>query len=98
MEKLHDFGICVVGYDIVDLVKEAIKESGLDINHVNDANDGKLGNFRTLTIFCRIPENEVIAKRRAFMDYICRDGSGLMSLYEHGNWMKVYIFKRLSWQ
>lgn len=97
MEEFGEMRICIVGYDTFEQVIDAVTKAGIEVNPVNPANNGKLGNFKTLTIFCRIPEKEIIVKRRAFMDYISKDGSGLMGLYEHGDWMKVYIFKRLAW-
>ena len=87
--------VTVVGNDIFSRVEELAQTS---LGAVNQVNPGRLGNFMTLTIFCEIPENEVIARRRKFMDLISLEGSELVGLYEHGNWMKVHIFKKSAWK
>ena len=95
---MAELRITIVGNDILDQVCEAVKLAGIRANPINRINDGKLGNFTTLMMTADISEEELIAKRRTFMDAIVKNGSSLMALYEHGDWMRVYIFKRNAWK
>lgn len=90
--------VTVVGNDIYDQVIAAIKEACIRINPVNPVKQGRLGNFMTLTVTCSIPDDEIITKRRTFMDILCKEGSNLTAMYEHGDWMRVYIFKKTAWK
>lgn len=89
--------VTVVGNDIYDQVLMAIKEA-IGSYPVNPVKQGRLGNFMTLTVTCSIPDKEIIIKRRSFMDILCKEGSNLTAMYEHGDWMRVYIFKKTAWK
>lgn len=89
------FKVVAIGNSIFSRIEEMIQTS---LGAVNQVNSGRLGNFMTLTIFCEISENEVIARRRKFMDLVSLEGSELVGLYEHGNWMSVYIFEKSVWK
>ena len=89
--------LTVVGLDLKDVVFGKLRKAGIDINRVNLVNEGRLGNFRTLTYETDISDDELIYKRRAFMEYISEE-DGLLALYEHGDWCSVYIFGRWAFK
>ena len=89
--------LTIVGGDLVDIVFSKLRKASIDVNTVNLVNEGKLGNFRTLTYETDISDDDLIYKRRTFMDGVTSE-DGLMALYEHGDWMNVYILGRWAFK
>lgn len=95
MQKLS---VTIVGLDLVDIVLSLAKSTGLTANPVNQVNKGRLGNFKTLTYIFDIDDDQLIAKRREFMNMLEEEKRFLVPLYEHGDWKNVYIFGRWAFQ
>lgn len=89
--------LTIVGLDLKDIVFGKLRKAGIDINRVNPVNEGRLGNFRTLTYETDIPDDDLIYKRREFMGGVAEE-DGLLALYEHGDWLNVYIFGRWAFK
>ena len=87
--------VTAVGGETYRLVKLGLEKSGIiSANRLNEVNRGSLGNFTTLTISVDISEDEVIVKRREFMDILA--GKGLVPMYQHGDWMRIFVFPQGS--
>ena len=86
--------ITVVGKDIFKIVEEKLEL--VDINKVNQVNNGMLGNLKTLTYFIDIPEEKVIKKRAQLMEKMAEDNLRLMPLYVHGDWMRIFVFEPIK--
>ena len=89
--------ITIVGLDLVDLIFSKLKKAGVDVNPVNPVNEGRLGNFKTLTYSFDIPDDDIIYKRREFMNGIA-DEDALLPMYEHGDWCSIYIFGKWAFK
>lgn len=83
--------ITVVGQEIFKIVEEKLELAGF--NKVNRANNGMLGNLKTLTLEFDIPEDKVIKKRAYLMNLMVEDNMRLMPMYVHGDWMRIFVFK-----
>lgn len=68
--------------------------SDLKIRTVNTVNSGMFGNFGTLTYYLDISEDGKIEIRRKLMNLIRERLPSAMALYEHGDWNRIYIFKK----
>ena len=88
---MDELKITIIGKDLFEIVKEKLES--VDINKVNQAKNGMLGNLTTLTLFCEIDQSEVIEKRKKFMKEVERDNMRLMGLYVQGDWMRIVIMK-----
>lgn len=87
--------VTTVGGGIYPAVALALENAGIiSVNSIKEVNKGSLGNFTTLTVSVDIPEDEVIVKRRMFMDILL--GQGLVPMYLHGDWMRVVVFPQGS--
>lgn len=89
--------ITIVGLDLVDLIFSKLKKAGIDVNRINPINEGRLGNFRTLTYSFDIPDDDIIYKRRTFMNSLAEEDA-LLPMYEHGDWCCVYIFGKWAFK
>lgn len=90
MEALR---VTVIGQDLFKEIAEFFEESGL--KEANQVNSGMLGNLKTLTYEFYLEENEVISKRKEFMNLVAKESPRLMGLYVHGDWMRVFVMKPL---
>ena len=89
--------VTIVGLDLIDLIFSRLKEAGIEVNGVNPVNEGRLGNFKTLTYAFDIPDDDIIYKRRAFMNGLAEENM-LLPMYEHGDWCSVYIFGKWAFK
>lgn len=87
----------IIGLDLACVVLAKAKKAGININPINQVNEGRLGNFRTLTYQFDISDDDIIYKRRAFMNGLAEE-DGLLPLYEHGDWCSVYIFGKWAFK
>lgn len=88
--------VTIVGNGIDDFVRSVFKE--LTVNSIKEINRGSLGNFATLTYEIEIDDDFVISQRKLFMTRISDASTRLVGLYEHGNWMHIYVFKRSAFK
>lgn len=84
--------ITIVGGGLKDDVEFIFGK--LSINPVNTVNESMLGNFKTLTYEIPLKEDDIIDKRRLFIQKLTEYSPKTMVLFECGDWMHVYIFKR----
>lgn len=83
--------VTVVGQELFDTVEDAIDLVG--VNNLNEVNSGMLGNLKTLTYEFGVDEGDVIKKRKRLMDILYEDRKHLVALYEHGDWMSMWVVK-----
>lgn len=91
---MAELQLTVVGGGFEELVENIFAVNS--INPVNKINGVNLGNFRTLIYLIDIPEESVIETRRKLMKALSKERNHLIPMYEHGNWMKIYIFKQFN--
>lgn len=90
-EQPYMFYLSVVGQDILDDVLACMDK--LKIHKVNPINIGKLGNIKVFTYSIEFAPEEVISKRRDILSTMAATDR-LLPMYEHGDWMNAYIFKK----
>lgn len=90
---MEAFRVTVIGQDLFKEIAGFFEESGL--KEANQVNSGMLGNLKTLTYEFYLEENEVISKRKEFMNLVAKESPRLMGLYVHGDWMRVFVMKPL---
>lgn len=90
---MEAFRVTVIGQDLFKDISGFFESAGL--KEVNQVNSGMLGNLKTLTYEFYLEENEVISKRKIFMNLIAKESPRLMGLYAHGDWMRVFVMKPL---
>lgn len=87
--------ITVVGYDLLDIVQSIFEKCG--VKELKAPKRGMLGNFKTFKFAFAIESENVIVYRRILMEKLLAH-SDLMPMYEGGDWMKIYIFKRSAFK
>ena len=94
---MDEMTVTIIGQEIFREVVDAFAEIGLSDrdsdNKVNEIKTGMLGNMKTLTYKFLIPENKVIATRKAFMVRLTENKTRLLPMYVHGDWMRIIILK-----
>lgn len=90
-EQPYMFYLSVVGQDILDDVLSCMDK--LKIHKVNPINIGKLGNIKVFTYSIEFTPEEVISRRRDILSAMAATDR-LLPMYEHGDWMNAYIFKK----
>lgn len=85
----------VVGQDLLDLVEPIFEELG--INKVNRVNPHMLGNFKVFKFMLAVEAENTIIFRRELMNRLLSH-SDLLPMFEGGDWMKIYIFKRSAFK
>lgn len=92
MEHLY---VTVIGGDTAAHAERIFDDLRLkSINQIKDRVLGRLGNFKTYTYIFEIPEEEVIDKRKKLMKALIGESAEWCGMYEHGDWMQLYLFRR----
>lgn len=92
MEHLY---VTVVGGDTAAHAERIFHDLRLkSINQTKDGELGRLGNFKTYTYIFELPEEEVIEKRKTLMKALVGESGEWVGMYEHGDWMQLYLFKK----
>lgn len=86
--------VTVIGQDLFKIVQDKFELVG--INKVNQLKNGMLGNLKTLTYFIEIPQDKVIKTRARLMKAMEEDSLRLMPMYDHGDWMRIFVMKPLT--
>lgn len=87
--------ITVVGQDILDIVNPVLDE--MTVNPVNPVNAGMLGNFKIFKYAITTSPETAIVFRRELMERLLKH-SDILPMFEGGDWMKIYIFKRSAFK
>ncbi len=92
MEHLY---VTVIGGDTASHAERIFDDLRLkSINQINDGALGRLGNFKTYTYIFELPEEEVIERRKKLMKALIGESAEWCGMYEHGDWMQLYLFRR----
>lgn len=75
--------VTVVGQDLFKIVEE--KFELVDLNKVNQVNNGMLGNLKTLTYKFDLDDMEIIDIRKRLMRLMSEDNMRLMPMFVNGD-------------
>lgn len=83
--------VTVVGQDLFKIVEE--KFELVDLNNVNQVNNGMLGNLKTLTYKFDLDDMDVIDIRKKLMKAMSKDNMRLMPMFVNGDWNRIVVIK-----
>lgn len=83
--------VTVVGQDLFKIVEE--KFELVELNKVDQVNNGMLGNLKTLTYQFEIDDMEVIDIRKRLMRLMSEDNMRLMPMFVNGDWNRIVVMK-----
>lgn len=83
--------VTVIGQDLFKIAEE--KFELVELNKVNQVNNGMLGNLKTLTYQFEIDDMEVIDIRKRLMRLMSEDNMRLMPMFVNGDWNRIIVMK-----
>ena len=90
--------ITIVGLDLEEEVRQTFLKYKEHINKVNQVKYGHLGNFRTLTYFLRIQDNDMASLMKSIANDLSLPGANTMCMCKYGVPGDMYVFKRSAFK
>lgn len=90
MDELY---VTVVGTELIKSVEKIFKELGMKYD---DFKKGSIGNMKTMVYTFVTEQDHVIITRKKLMECIMMEPFKYTAMYVHGDWMRVFIFKKID--
>lgn len=90
MDELY---VTVVGIELIKSIQKIFEELGMKYD---DFKKGSIGNMKSMTFTFVTEQDHVIITRKRLMERIMMEPFKYTAMYVHGDWMRVFIFKKID--